>query len=98
MNLINVFGSTKTMFASDTEAASKSTSVDLHQLLLNIAQWGEVSMFRLKGGWFCKLEMHVELLGTSIDVRSEFGHKDPSSAVLQCQERAIALRKTQGLK
>jgi hypothetical protein len=70
--------------------ASKVTEMPLEEHLLFLIRYGRPRVAYLDKGWFCTVQMNTNTTGTQFDVSSEFGHKTPSSAVKQCNERIDA--------
>lgn len=72
----------------------------LEQNLAELSKFGKPSVNLINGGWYCRVEMHIAdgVKGATFDVKSEFGHAQPSTAVVECLSRAKeCARKAGGL-
>lgn len=76
-----------------------SGNPSLEGMLLSIAKHGKPFLHNHDDGtWSCKTSMHVSSVGVSFEVRSDFTHKDPYSAVKQTLERMIETLSKYGVK
>lgn len=64
---------------------------DLEQLLLRLNQFGSPSVSRMRGGWYCVVEMFVQAKGAKVDIKSEFNHSTPTEAAQICLDRVSAV-------
>lgn len=88
----------RTAVAAPQQAASdaKPASPVLENLLEQMCAFGKPVVGVYSSGWHCKVEMTVPLVGTSFDVRSEFGHATALAATLECWDRVQAVVKQWG--
>lgn len=72
------------------------TSVDrglpLEEILRELERHGEPRLSLSKSsmgvpGWHCYTNMDVAASGARFEIKSEFGHPDPSSAARECLQR-----------
>lgn len=72
---------------------------DLQDVLLRLARFGRPGLRRSthSDGWHCYVDMAVNQVGASFEIKSEFDLPTPLAAALQCEERAHeALKKIGG--
>lgn len=69
-------------------------TMDLEDMVLMLCSVGRPNVYCSKSGDFkVSVEMFVSAKGASFDIGSEFGHKTPKSAAMECIERVrIALK------
>lgn len=77
-----------TKFTGDQPQRAPAQS--LEDLLIDLQRFGQPYLSMHNSGWHCSIKMHVAAVGATFDVRSEFGHATPSSAVRDCAERVAA--------
>lgn len=74
-------------------------SLSLEDMLLAIAKHGKPFLHNHDDGtWSCKTSMHVSSVGVSFEVRSDFTHKSPYSAVKQTLDRMIETLSKYGVR
>lgn len=71
-----------------------ATASGLSEQLLDLCRYGKPSVSLLGSGWHACVAMNTNTTGTSFEVRSEFGHKSPDAAVVECSARVHAALKT----
>jgi hypothetical protein len=79
------------------EAAKLVADNDLESLLNELCKYGEPRVSMLRGGWYCKIEMHVSQKGCSFDVASEFKCETPTHAARECLSRVKSALKDLGV-
>ena len=63
---------------------------DLNELLLQFQQRGLPQLHCFNDGtWTCLIKIHTAAPGTSFEIKSDYTHRSPLEAALQCQERMI---------
>lgn len=55
-----------------------------------LRRFGKPRLSMANRGWHASIEMNTNATGTSFDVKSEFGHDDPTIALDQMIERMLA--------
>ena len=70
----------------------------LEELLLFLTRFGKPRCGMFGTGWSCQVEMHVVSVGTSFEVKSDFGMETPLAAAKQCAERLIETLTKLGVK
>jgi hypothetical protein len=61
----------------------------LDEALVDLCRYGKPKLSMMDGGWYCWIQMHVAAQGATFEIKSEFGHASPSSAVHECRERIL---------
>jgi hypothetical protein len=75
----------------------RATGETLEDVLLELAKWGRPSVYcGREGGWRVSVEVNITPTGAKFEVASEFGHKTPTVAALECRERLMASVKAIG--
>lgn len=65
--------------------------LELDQALEMLCHWGRPKLFRMHSGWYCFVDIGLNAQGTLVTVDSSAHHESPTSAALECLERARAL-------
>lgn len=71
-------------------AQALQEGVELLDALLDLEKYGLPRLGKFGSSWNCAVEMNTVHLGAQFTIRSEFDHRSPVTAALQCLERAIA--------
>ncbi len=66
---------------------STSTPVQLEDILLALAKYGEPRLSLQSNGWYCVINMRVTSVGVEFKVASEFGNPTPNAAAAECCQR-----------
>lgn len=64
---------------------------ELNDRLIELNQYGHPRVGHHGSGWFASVELFISSEGTQVDVKSEFGHPTPDSAVTQLEQRLHAM-------
>lgn len=72
------------------DSIAVSPREDLNDLLLEMCRYGEPIVVKLRGGWFCRIDIRVASTGTEFKVESDFKHATPMRAVEDCHARIVA--------
>lgn len=51
------------------------------ELLIHLCQFGLPRLSKHDSGWHARVDMHVSTAGTSFEIKSEFNHATPLSAL-----------------
>lgn len=82
---------------AETPQAAAPAGESLEDVLLELAKWGCPYLHCHRDGeWSARVDANITPLGAKFEVRSEFTHKTPMTAALQCRERLLAAVKTIG--
>lgn len=76
--------------------ADQPRPTDLNEQLIALARYGKPRLGMYSQGWCATVEMNTNTTGTSFEVKSEFGHKTPATAVAECIERVHTALKALG--
>lgn len=71
------------------KAEALRPDMPLEDLLVKLCEFGEPRVGMYSSGWVSSIKMHVATVGTSFEVRSEFGHRTPLVAARECANRVI---------
>ncbi len=83
-------------FLASTVPPPATENMSLEQILAALARHGRTRIGQYgmsDGNWHCCVNMHVEAIGASFEVKSTFDHPSPMSAARQCAERVAAVLK-----
>lgn len=74
--------------------AKRIENLSLEELLTQeLLRYGKPRLSFLDKGWYCKVEMNTNTVGTQFDVASAFDQPTPLHAARMCHERILnALR------
>lgn len=64
---------------------------ELNERLVELNRYGHPRVSHHGNGWFASVELFISSEGTNVDVKSEFGHPTPDSAVTQLEQRLRAM-------
>lgn len=70
----------------------ESGTPTLEERLRALQLYGDVRVGWLNAGWFASLEFHSPSTGMKMDLRSDWNHSSPSSAVTQLENRLTEAR------
>ena len=87
------------LFRRENRDEAKSDS--LNDLLRKSEQFGKMSLTRLGGGWWARIEMNTNATGATFKIESEYSSGTPQTplqAVQPCTERMNAALKTLGVQ
>jgi hypothetical protein len=88
MNPITVHN-TSTPLSQAQKAEALRPDMPLEDLLVKLCEFGKPRVGMYGSGWHCHIDMHVASVGTSFEVKSEFGHRTPLVAARLCANRVI---------
>jgi hypothetical protein len=71
------------------KAEALRPDMPLEDLLVKLCEFGKPRVGMYGSGWHCHIDMHVASVGTSFEVKSEFGHGTPLVAARECANRVI---------
>jgi len=60
---------------------------DLNDRLVALNKYGLPWLSNTGRGWHARVELFTSSTGTNVDVKSDFGHPSPDSAVTQLEQR-----------
>lgn len=64
--------------------------MSLENMLLALSKHGNPFLHNHRDGtWSCKVDMHVSAAGVGFEIRSDFTHRSPNTAVKQTLDRMI---------
>ncbi len=66
---------------------------NLDDLLVKLCHLGDPSLTKMRGGWWCRVRMHVTAKGCNFEIESEINNTTPTDAARQCAERALSTLK-----
>lgn len=65
---------------------------DLATILVELSKYGKVRLGQYStSGWHCGIEVFVTGKGLAVEVKSEFGHKHPMDAAMECSARLVSM-------
>lgn len=97
MSLLNIFKPSAVLERSPETVPSQPMGETLEDVLLELAKWGCPRLHCHRDGeWSAMVDANITPQGAKFEVRSEFNHKTPMTAALQCRERLLAAVKAIG--
>lgn len=64
-----------------------SENINLESFLIALSAYGDPNLLKQSEGWYVGIKMHTASLGASFTIRSDFDHKTPLEAAIECRKR-----------
>ena len=71
------------------DSAFTPSNQSLEEILIELENYGEPRLVKMKNGWYAVLQVFVTGKGVSFEAKSDFNFTSPHGAASQCYDRLI---------